>query len=351
MLDVGCNSGFIAFLVAAVGARRVEGVDVDSTLISKALRRLRWLKKRGYKTLPEEPMQKEGSDAGEKDWHQQQYTVSCVQGRGHVPYHAKPLKAGALQAAISNAKKMEKVLPAMPQSPRPEFPYNLEFRAENFHLSQLELKRKTSYDVVLLLKITQWIHMLYGDVAIQELFSKCHRLLRLGGILVLEAQPWQKYLEPKHQPPGRRGMHNTLILRPERFSELLGQQGFEKQVSVSPSGLTDAILVFRKVAQVQAESPPLMAQVFQEQQFLHPRVPKKGKVVPPRFPASTPEAPSQEAPVAPVEPALAAAELAPLMDEAAVAPPAPPEVEADSDLSPPSKRSRTEVGAVSEPPS
>ena len=30
--------------------------------------------------------------------------------------------------------------------------------------------------------------MLYGDVAIQELFSKCHRLLRLGGILVLEVQ-------------------------------------------------------------------------------------------------------------------------------------------------------------------
>lgn len=30
--------GFITFLVAALGARRVEGVDVDLTLISKALK-------------------------------------------------------------------------------------------------------------------------------------------------------------------------------------------------------------------------------------------------------------------------------------------------------------------------
>ena len=77
-------------------------------------------------------------EEGEKLWHQQQYAASCVQGalepferlerlergldagRGHVPYHAKPLKAGALKEAIANAKRMEKVLPSMPQAPRCE---------------------------------------------------------------------------------------------------------------------------------------------------------------------------------------------------------------------------------------
>lgn len=49
LLRLGCCSdqflkvslivlGFITFLVAALGARRVEGVDVDLTLISKALK-------------------------------------------------------------------------------------------------------------------------------------------------------------------------------------------------------------------------------------------------------------------------------------------------------------------------
>ncbi|CAL1147799.1 unnamed protein product [Cladocopium goreaui] len=51
VLDVGCNSGFITFLVAALGARRVEGVDVDLSLITRALKHLRWLKQKGYKTM------------------------------------------------------------------------------------------------------------------------------------------------------------------------------------------------------------------------------------------------------------------------------------------------------------
>ncbi|CAL1167455.1 unnamed protein product [Cladocopium goreaui] len=87
------------------------------------------------------------------------------------------------------ATKPEKAVPSIASTtPRPDFPYNIEFRAENFQLSQLELKRKTSYDVVLLLKITKWIHMMYGDVGIEELFTKCHELLRLGGLLILEAR-------------------------------------------------------------------------------------------------------------------------------------------------------------------
>jgi predicted RNA methylase len=32
------ETGFITFLVAALGARRVEGVDVDLTLITRALK-------------------------------------------------------------------------------------------------------------------------------------------------------------------------------------------------------------------------------------------------------------------------------------------------------------------------
>eukprot|EP00435_Cladocopium_sp_Y103_P011074 s2877_g2.t2 len=281
VLDVGCNSGFITFLVAALGARRVEGVDVDLTLITRALKHLRWLKQKGYKTMPELP--EEGTES-DKPWHQEQYAVSCVQGRGHIPYHAKPLKAGALQKAMENARSFEKAVPSMPSTtPRPDFPHNIEFRAENFQLSQLELKRKTSYDVVLLLKITKWIHMMYGDVGIQELFAKCHQLLRLGGLLILEAQGWHKYLEKKHQPPKRRAAHLNLSLRPDRFGELLGQQGFEKQTSMSPVALSDAVVIFRKVAKVQAEAPPMMTELFQEQQFLVPRaLLKPPKVVPPR---------------------------------------------------------------------
>mmetsp|Transcript_75589 Transcript_75589/g.152937 ORF Transcript_75589/g.152937 Transcript_75589/m.152937 type:complete len:514 (+) Transcript_75589:25-1566(+) len=339
VLDVGCNSGFITFLVAALGARRVEGVDVDLSLITRALKHLRWLKQKGYKTMPEVP--EEGTES-DKPWHQEQYAVSCVQGRGHIPYHAKPLKAGALQKAMAMATKPEKAVPSIASTtPRPDFPYNIEFRAENFQLSQLELKRKTSYDVVLLLKITKWIHMMYGDVGIEELFAKCHELLRLGGLLILEAQGWHKYLEKKHQPPKRRGAHLNLMLRPDRFSELLGQLGFEKQTSMCPSCLPDAVVVFRKVTKTQAEVP-MMKELFQEQQFLVPRaLLKPPKVVPPR--QGCPAASSPGA-VPDVPEALGTSNQA---DEAS----ATTEVEAptvEDSISPPAKRLKTEEPVQSE---
>lgn len=94
-------------------------------------------------------------------------------------------------------------------------------------------------------------------------FSAGVQLFKQVFSCVSKAQPWQKYLEKKHQTASRRGSHQNLILRPDRFSELLSQQGFEKEISVSPHQMPDAILVFRKVARVQAESPPLMTEVFQ----------------------------------------------------------------------------------------
>eukprot|EP00434_Breviolum_minutum_P015232 symbB.v1.2.013427.t1/scaffold946.1/size149779/6 len=112
--------------------------------------------------------------------------------------------------------------------------------------------------------------MSYGDYGIAELFKKCHQLLRLGGLLVLEAQPWHKYFEKrkKHQPPStKRNALEQLKLTPDYFTQLLGQQGFEMQMSIAPrrgvTDLRDPVLIFRKVALTQVESPPLMAEIYQ----------------------------------------------------------------------------------------
>ncbi|CAE7815656.1 Mepce [Symbiodinium sp. CCMP2456] len=225
VLDIGCNTGFITFLVAAMGARQVEGVDIDVTCISRALRYLRWLKQKGYKTLPEEeqPEANEGSrkaevaEAAAKEaptadeaaeataaeaeapWYTKQYPVSYVQSRGHIPYHAKPLEAGALQKALASAKVLEKAVPVKNSSaaPRPGFPYNIEFRSENVLYTQVEGNRNVQYDVVLLFRLTKWIHINWGDLGIKRLFTRCNEWLRLGGLLVLEVkdlagQPYAK---------------------------------------------------------------------------------------------------------------------------------------------------------------
>ncbi|CAE7727416.1 bin3 [Symbiodinium sp. CCMP2592] len=224
VLDIGCNTGFITFLVAAMGARQVEGVDIDVTCISRALRYLRWLKQKGYKTLPEEEQMHDATEGSTAEapaeaaqaeaaadataeaeakakapsWYTKQYPVSYVQSRGHIPYHAKPLEAGALQKALSSAKVLEKAVPANPPAaPRPGFPYNIEFRSENVLYTQVEGNRNVQYDVVLLFRLTKWIHINWGDLGIKRLFTRCNEWLRLGGLLVLEVkhlagQPYAK---------------------------------------------------------------------------------------------------------------------------------------------------------------
>uniref|UniRef100_A0A0G4HQ79 RNA methyltransferase n=1 Tax=Chromera velia CCMP2878 TaxID=1169474 RepID=A0A0G4HQ79_9ALVE len=49
------------------------------------------------------------------------------------------------------------------------------------------------YDVILLLSVTKWVHLHHGDDGITALFEKCHRLLRPGGVLVVEPQKWKCY--------------------------------------------------------------------------------------------------------------------------------------------------------------
>lgn len=334
VLDIGCNTGFITFLVAALGARQVEGVDIDVTCISRALRYLRWLKQKGYKTLPEEQMhdaREEGSrraaEAAEAEapaapaaaeaeapsapsapsasWYTKQYPVSYVQSRGHIPYHAKPLEAGALQKALSSAKVLEKAVPVNPPAaPRPGFPYNIEFRSENVLYTQVEGNRNVQYDVVLLFRLTKWIHINWGDLGIKRLFTRCNEWLRLGGLLVLEVKDLagQPYAKEKHVSAGTRATRDGLLLLPGDFDWFLtNAYGFEKlsPYYIFEQGMRAPLQIYRKVAKVQAldEEQPRPAEMRPPAPPVVIRPRNKGQLVPPRQPlhATGEAAPSTEA--------------------------------------------------------
>jgi len=224
VLDMGCNSGFVSLLVAALGAASVEGVDIDLVLISKALRRLRQLKKNGCKTLPELSEEASGS-----------FPVSCVQSRGIVPYHAKPIQPGALPKATRTDQMRN-------------FPHNVEFRSENVLVSEVEERRGRPYDMVLCLKLTKWVHLHWGDDGLKLLLHKCHRLLRVGGLLVLEAQEWTSYQSKKHLTPHTRQNRSLLRLRPQDLPTYLVQEvGFEHSSTVVNDHLRRPLQVYRKV--------------------------------------------------------------------------------------------------------
>jgi len=252
VLDMGCNSGFVTLLVAALGASRVEGIDIDLLLVSQALKRLRHLKQEQKTTLPE-LSSRDVAAASSLASANRKYPISCVQCRGIIPYIAKPLKPGALSArpvaqetdqGLSSSSRSE----AASSQADLGFPHNVEFRTENVLVSEVEERRGLLYDVVLCLKLTKWVHLHWGDDGLKLLLHKCYRLLRPGGLLVLEAQEWASYQSRKHLTPHTRQNRSLLRLRPQDLPEYLVREvGFESYSTVgSGASLKRPLIVFRR---------------------------------------------------------------------------------------------------------
>lgn len=254
VLDLGCNAGFVAFLVASLGASRVVAVDIDPHLISQALRRLRSLKAARLSALPT-IAEKEAGGPGADDA-AKRFPRSLLQSRGVVPYTAKPLLRAVGSPVLGPCRSPQLApLPTVSldgtlgQEERPPpFPYNMEFRSENFMLSEIEDCRAEPYDVVLCLKLTKWVHVNWGDEGVKVLFHKCFKVLKPGGVLVLEAQEWLSYLSNKHLSQENRKIRSGIELKPDEFAiYLVHVVGFcEPEALGSCPPLKRQMLLFRR---------------------------------------------------------------------------------------------------------
>ncbi|GBG67558.1 hypothetical protein CBR_g687 [Chara braunii] len=117
------------------------------------------------------------------------------------------------------------------------------FRTENFLDSRGE---ENSYDTVLCLSMTKWVHLNWGDEGIVRLFAKALRILRLRGLLVLEVQPWLTYKSKANVSEIAKENYRNIRILPEMFRDLLvGNIGF-RRVEVLDVPLPSAGAGFRR---------------------------------------------------------------------------------------------------------
>ena len=125
-------------------------------------------------------------------------------------------------------------------------------------------RRDGVLDAVFCLSTIKWIHLNHGDEGIRTLFEKVSRMLKMGGIFVLEYQPWRSYQQATKKKGlaelfQKDGNGNSILknppdlhIKPEHFKQLLcDDYGFEMIASLEVPTNTyrdRPLTIFKKVS-------------------------------------------------------------------------------------------------------
>lgn len=214
VMDIGCNTGFVAFQIAALfGAKKVIGIDIDPTLITSAVRQIRKFKTSGLHIIHPKKHRYGRTD--------EELPNSLTRTRGPTPYISKPWM-------IPEDFRSPNIPPDTPLSTR--FPFNLEFRAKD--VLNLEI---SSVDIVLAFSVTKWVHLNGGDEAVKKLFFQVRRFLNPGGLFLLEAEAWKGYKLKKNTTREIRRNYDQIRFRPLQFGDYLVETlGFSRGPVIQP---------------------------------------------------------------------------------------------------------------------
>ena len=104
-----------------------------------------------------------------------------------------------------------------------------------------------TYDTILLLSITKWLHLHHGDAGLVELFRNLFGVLPLGGTLVVEPQEWLNYKRAVSKNTSLRPVFKGLRLRPN-FEHPLECAGFtlSKVIEREEGGFSRPLIIWTK---------------------------------------------------------------------------------------------------------
>lgn len=104
------------------------------------------------------------------------------------------------------------------------FPNNIVFVEHNYVLSRDDLveKQRAYFDTIVCLSVTKWIHLNYRDDGLKRFFRRMYKHLRPnGGLLILEAQPYDNYSRRKKLSDRLRANYYDIKFKPDQFDAYL----------------------------------------------------------------------------------------------------------------------------------
>ncbi|KAF9185754.1 hypothetical protein BGZ51_002097 [Haplosporangium sp. Z 767] len=237
VLDIGCNSALLTVFIALhFKPRRIQGVDIDPSLIGKAQNFVL----KTFSQIPfwaytqQQPQPHEREDGGSFKNNDKNNEAMDEQGRDKqedVPYEAYFPRA---------LQRMHGTLPVPKKTVRTEclFPHNIEFRITDWvaETENQEESGNEQWDVVLGFSLTKWIHLHHGDEGIKRFFQKVYRSLAPGGIFLVEPQDFATYKKRSKITPAMDTTYKSIQFKPEHFQDYLVKEvGFREVVHLGHS--------------------------------------------------------------------------------------------------------------------
>ncbi|KAJ1967330.1 hypothetical protein IWQ62_001931 [Dispira parvispora] len=209
VLDIGCNAGFVTTSLALnFHPLWAVGVDIDENLVQKAKRHLNFV----YSLQPPHEL-----TDGQPPVTGSYFPISMPLLYGNIPvFHESqvPTRYHHLPSA-NNAE-----IPL-------RFPSNVFFHAADW-VKDTPKSLPPTYDLILALSITKWIHLNQADEGLGRFFAKVFQQLAPGGRFILEPQPFRTYYNTARKYTAMRNVYQSIKLKPEEFPKyLLETVGFQ----------------------------------------------------------------------------------------------------------------------------
>ncbi|RZC92109.1 hypothetical protein C5167_027999 [Papaver somniferum] len=199
-LDIGCNQGLITIEMAKTfHCRSILGVDIDASLIESAYWNLKKVDKMESAGCPSPDISEPEHSERTRDLERRD-AVSSEEGKRDHPK--------SLLDIVSFQNKILLIIFINTPMMRSMMPFS----------------------------VTKWIHLNWGDKGLITSFRNIWRLLRPGGILVLEPQPWKSYKSNYLVSETATLNYHSIVFHPCCFQEiLLDKIGFRTVESCTSS--------------------------------------------------------------------------------------------------------------------